>query len=184
VRRQAQRELQENLKSSSSETRRTPLSRDVARVEGVKTGDGKTGAANCEVAAQSPIPAKRDQVVVHSADPRSTAPKKEPDPLPTVEGLNQRIAIVSTPETLFVSGIGPRRWSVYGAERLQPVATRGKRGDPEMAQKAQTVAASCGRLPPGLDGKRGPAVRVRQRAFEKSLQIATYRGGLERMAHR
>ena len=50
----------------------------VLRPEGVKTGDGKAGAADCEVAAQSPISGKRDQVVVHGAEPRSTASKTEP----------------------------------------------------------------------------------------------------------
>jgi hypothetical protein len=45
----------------------------VVGTEGVKTGDRKAGAANREVAAQSPISAKRDQVAVHRADPRSIA---------------------------------------------------------------------------------------------------------------
>jgi hypothetical protein len=45
----------------------------VVGAEGSKTGDRKAGAANRKVTAQSPIPAKRDQAVVHGADPRSTA---------------------------------------------------------------------------------------------------------------
>jgi hypothetical protein len=50
----------------------TQPARLVLRPEGVKTVDGKAGAADREVAAQSPIPGKRDQVVVHGADPRSS----------------------------------------------------------------------------------------------------------------
>jgi hypothetical protein len=51
------------------------VSGDVAKTgpfvagEDVKTSDGKAGAANCEVAAQGPIRAKRDQVVVHGRRP-------------------------------------------------------------------------------------------------------------------
>jgi hypothetical protein len=39
----------------------------VVGAESVETGDGKAGAANCEVASQSPIPAERHQVVIHGA---------------------------------------------------------------------------------------------------------------------
>jgi hypothetical protein len=49
----------------------------VVGTEGVKTADRKAGAANREVTAQSPISAKRDQVLVHRADPRSTAVRRK-----------------------------------------------------------------------------------------------------------
>lgn len=51
----------------------TQPARLVLRPEGVKTGDGKAGAADCEVATQSPIPGKRDQVLVHGCRPYGTA---------------------------------------------------------------------------------------------------------------
>ena len=51
----------------------TQPARLVLRPEDLETGYGKAGAADREVTAKGPIPGKRDQVVVHDADPSSSA---------------------------------------------------------------------------------------------------------------
>jgi hypothetical protein len=64
--------------------------------------------------------------------------------------------------------------------RMEPlwsraVATRGNRrqiGQPQKRRKpAKTVAVGCDQVPAAFDGKEGSAVRVRQRACTKDLQI-------------
>jgi hypothetical protein len=47
-------------------------------------------------------------------------------------------------------------WSIYGAERSQPVATGGKWVGPENgSNKPKTVAVGCDQLPIGAHGKEG-----------------------------
>src|SRR5918995_3433637 len=67
-----------------------------------------------------------------------------------------------------VSTIGNIRWSLYGAQRSQRVATGGKRSSCETAQTSgkplPSVATSCRR---SSMVRRGSTVRVRQRALQK-----------------
>jgi catechol 2,3-dioxygenase-like lactoylglutathione lyase family enzyme len=68
----------------------------------------------------------------------------------------------------------PEVWSVYGAERSQPVATGGRWDDLESGSDTRKplpwVATSC---PDPKMVRRGSTVRVRQRAYSKCLQIGT-----------
>src|SRR5215207_1209880 len=61
----------------------------------------------------------------------------------------------------------PEVWSVYGAERSQPVATGGRWDDLE--------SGSDTRKPLPWDGRRGSTVRVRQRASAFSLLRCRFR---------
>src|SRR5438132_10015003 len=53
------------------------------------------------------------------------------DPLSTEKVSSSKPRGRTAPERLSPSGTGPQGWSIYGAQRAQPVATGGKWDDPE-----------------------------------------------------
>jgi hypothetical protein len=64
--------------------------------------------------------------------------------------------------------LGRRGWSIYGAERAQPVATDGTRRTRKELRQAETVAVGCEQFRPPLQGKEGSTARVRQSACKTS----------------
>src|SRR5438132_10774051 len=89
------------------------------------------------------------------------------DPLSTEKVSSSKPRGRTAPERLSPSGIGPQGWSIYGAQRAQPVATGGKWPTPEngsnrpIGNRWQPTATVSQRMV-----RRGSTVRVRQRALQ------------------
>jgi len=105
---------------------------------------------------------------VHRRDEPSHDGQDADDPLPTQKGSTLDAHKAGRPEPFAHRRSPAKGWSIYGAQRAQPVATGGKSDGPEnrsnkpIRNRWQPTATVSERMV-----RRGSTVRVRQRASKK-----------------